>query len=426
MSRELAQWLERLERAHPDEIELGLERCGTVWRRLEQPRPAGRIITVAGTNGKGSVVAYCDALLRIAGHRSGTYTSPHLFEFTERVTIDGESLDASRWVAAFERVERARSEPEPVSLTYFEFTTLAAFLLMHEAGLDVAVLEVGLGGRLDAVNLIDADVAVITRVDLDHQAWLGDDREAIGREKAGILRPDRPVVLAETEPPQSILDTAEQLGAVIHRGGGAFRIEAADGVEVLYLPKGEVALPEAAAVGAHQRENLAAAVMAVTLLVEQPSDGAVAAVAQSVRPPGRMQQVASSPDIWVDVGHNPLAARAVAAFLSERNIGGPVVAVIGMLRDKDPPDFAAALVPVVRRFVCIGLEGSRGGSADWLAARIENAVGSAPIETAPNIDEALKRAREVAGHDGAVIVLGSFLTASAALRSGSTRPDGDC
>ncbi|MEE4298409.1 MAG: Mur ligase family protein, partial [Pseudomonadales bacterium] len=215
--RSLAEWLEALEQAHGREIDLGLARLGRVWEALGSPRCARRIVTVAGTNGKGSVVHALEALARAEGLRTGTTTSPHLVRFNERIRIDGTEATDAAIVAAFERIEAARlALPEgPVSLTYFEAAILAALLLMAAADLDLAILEVGLGGRLDAVNLVDCDLAVVTPVDLDHQAWLGDDRETIGAEKAGVLRPRRPVVLTDPEPPASVLGRATALSAPV-------------------------------------------------------------------------------------------------------------------------------------------------------------------------------------------------------------------
>ena len=202
MARTLEQWLDYQQQVHPKSIDMGLERVGEVARRLGLGRPARRVITVGGTNGKGSTVAFIEAIARAAGLKVGAYTSPHLLRYNDRVRIDGADAGDAALVAAFERIEAARGD---TPLTYFEFGTLAALLLFEAAGLDLAVLEVGLGGRLDATNIIDPDCAVITTVDLDHQDYLGDDRESIGFEKAGILRAGKPCVLAEKDPPSSVL-----------------------------------------------------------------------------------------------------------------------------------------------------------------------------------------------------------------------------
>ena len=224
MSRTLAEWLSYQERVNPRGIELGLERVRTVWQRMGAPAPARWTVTVGGTNGKGSTVAMLEAMLRAAGRRVGCYTSPHLLRYNERVRIDGHDVEDRLLVESFERIEAARSE---IPLTYFEFGTLAALDLFARADLDAAVLEVGLGGRLDAVNIIDADVAVITTVDLDHMDWLGADRDAIGREKAGIARRGRPAIVGETMPPDGLLDALADSGARVLRAGVDFQVERA-------------------------------------------------------------------------------------------------------------------------------------------------------------------------------------------------------
>src|SRR5690349_11222395 len=212
--RTLAEWLDYQQRTHPRAIELGLARVSEVWRRMGAPRVAPVVITVGGTNGKGSTVAFLEAMLAASGKRVGSYTSPHLLRYNERVRVHGAPVDDAALVDAFERIEQARgaAAAQPVALTYFEFGTLAALWIFAQSALDVALLEVGLGGRLDAVNILDADAAIVTTVDLDHQDWLGNDREAIGREKAGILRRGRPAVIGMAQPPQGLRDAAVGIG----------------------------------------------------------------------------------------------------------------------------------------------------------------------------------------------------------------------
>ena len=222
MKRTLEQWLAYQQQVHPRDIAMGLERVGEVFRRLSPGRPGRQVAVVGGTNGKGSTVAFLEAMARAAGLRVGAFTSPHLLRYNERIRIDGRDADDAALVEAFERIEAARGE---IPLTYFEFGTLAALLLFAEAGLDLAILEVGLGGRLDAVNIIDGDVAIITTVDLDHQDYLGPDRESIGAEKAGILRAGKPCVLAEKDPPSSVLRRAYAIGAFAIRGHSDYLID---------------------------------------------------------------------------------------------------------------------------------------------------------------------------------------------------------
>ncbi|HEX5693777.1 MAG TPA: Mur ligase family protein, partial [Arenimonas sp.] len=263
MARTLEQWLDYQQQVHPRSIDMGLERVGEVARRLGIGRPAAKVITVGGTNGKGSTVAFIEAIARAAGLRVGAYTSPHLLRYNERIRIDGVEAGDAALVAAFERIEAARGE---ISLTYFEFATLAALLLMEASTLDLAVLEVGLGGRLDATNLVDADCAVITTVDLDHQDYLGNDRESIGGEKAGILRAGKPCVLAEKDPPSSVLRRAYVLGAFAIRGHSDYVIDDLSSGWRWRDPGFSVDLPEPGMPAPAQRGNAAAAIAALRAL----------------------------------------------------------------------------------------------------------------------------------------------------------------
>ncbi|MDX1381677.1 MAG: folylpolyglutamate synthase/dihydrofolate synthase family protein, partial [Xanthomonadales bacterium] len=363
--RGLAGWLALLEQRHPQAIELGLERCGAVWRRLDAPRPAPRVFTVAGTNGKGSVVACLDQLLRTLGHRAGTYTSPHLLRFNERVTVEGVSPGDDAWIHAFERVEAARGD---TSLTYFEFTTLAALLLLADAGLDAAVLEVGLGGRLDAVNLVDADCAVITPIGLDHQEFLGNDRETIAREKAGILRPRAHAVIGDRDPPASLRAEVERIGATSLWLGRDFDAVPAGGRWVYRAGPLQLDLPAPALPGIHQLDNTAVAITALLSVFASAAtqQERIGQALRAARLPGRLQRFGRDPVVWVDVGHNPHAALAVAAALPVT--GGPLHCVLAMLRDKDPAGVAQVLDARVSAWHCAPLEGPRGQSAADLAA----------------------------------------------------------
>ena len=309
---DLATWLRRLESLHPVEIELGLERVATVARRLQCDRPRCPVVTVAGTNGKGSTVAVLEALAREAGRRVGCYTSPHMLAFNERIRIDGQNVSDDELIAAFEAVDGAREE---VSLTYFEFATLAALWLFARADLDLMVLEVGLGGRLDAVNIVDPDIAVITSISLDHQDWLGTTKEAIAREKAGILRPRIPVVIADPEPP-----------AVLHE-----LLAENDCQACLHDESFAQAFPETSL----RRENVAAAWRVAELLdFSLPLDGAQALL-EKVQLAGRLQCLGVR-DRWVvlDVAHNEAAVLNLADFLKNRSHGRRL-ALFAALSDKD-------------------------------------------------------------------------------------------
>ena len=412
----LETWLALLEKRHPQAIELGLERCGEVYRALGEPRPARQVFTVAGTNGKGSTVAFIAALCGAAGLRHGTYTSPHIFRFNERVSIMGEAVTDADLVQAFEQVEAARGS---VSLTYFEFTTLAALLLLQRADLDCAVLEVGLGGRLDTVNLVDADCTVITPIGLDHQDYLGSDIDSIAAEKAGIIRLGVPLVCTETEPPAPVTDTAKRLQApVLLRGRDYGLVE--QGGHLRFKQDGiGVELPRPAMPGRYQLDNLAAALCAFFALfpdaIENP--GPLAAAIPEVSVPGRLQRAVDAPKVLLDVGHNTLAAEAVAEWLGrEREKGAisSVTCVLAMLVDKPAEGVACALQPFCDRWICAGLPGARGQSGEALAGRVNAALGEGDVQAEDTVEAALQHAIAMAGVSDCVLVFGSFVTIEAA------------
>ncbi len=415
--RSLDDWLALLEARHPADIDLDLSRCGAVYRRLGSPRPGRRVITVAGTNGKGSTVAWACAALDALDYRQGAYTSPHLLCFNERLRLLGEMVDTATLLAAFEAVEAARGD---TSLTYFEFTTLACFTVMAGADLDVAVLEVGLGGRLDTVNLVDADVSVITPVGLDHQVFLGDDRETIGREKAGILRRRRPVVLAESSPPESVLASAQALDCPVSLAGRDFDLSAvSDGAVCFRLGNRTLELPRPSLGGAHQFTNLGGALAAVFTLFPGAwpvMDGVAKRLARAVagvQLAGRLQVAGPPPGYLLDVGHNPMAATVVRQRLAA-NASGPCV--LGMLADKDAEAVATILAPVVSEFLCAGLrQGGRSQSGEALARRVGAAVPDATVRAFPDVSRALETTRNRPSAGAPTLVFGSFHTAAEAL-----------
>lgn len=417
MTSSLDDWLERIEERHPGTIELGLERCAAVWERMGRPRPARRLITVAGTNGKGSTVAGIEAAFLSLGRRVGSYTSPHLVRYNERIRINGEEAGDGVIVAGFEAAEAAAGDTR---LTYFEFATLAAFASLSLEALDFAVLEIGLGGRLDAVNLLDADVGVITPIGIDHQEYLGSDRESIGREKAGIMRTGQAVVCSDRDPPESVFATADGLGARLIRIGADFDVSRESdpggvGTWRYYFADLEAAMPVAMP-GSHQADNLAGALTAV-LMSEPGARPRVAALARAVagsRVRGRLEQISVDPEVIVDVGHNPLAARVIGEFLDLR--GAPSCrAVLGMLRDKDAESVARTLGDRVSAWYCAGLEGPRGQSGEDLAARVRAARTRADVGAYPTVARALDAAIGDAGREGLVLAFGSFYTAAQAI-----------
>ena len=412
----LEAWLFLLEQRHPQAIDLGLERCGSVYIQLGSPRPAKRVYTVAGTNGKGSTVAYIAAMSGGLGQRCGTYTSPHIFRFNERISIMGKPVSDECLVRAFERVEAARGD---ISLTYFEFTTLAGLLILERAELDCAVLEVGLGGRLDTVNLVDADCAIITPIGLDHQDFLGPDLFSIATEKAGIIRSGFPVVCTETNPPEPVLEAAVNLRAPLYRRGIEFDLldQPRADIKQLEFSFGDCVLPvpRPSMGGQHQIDNLAAALAALFLMNPDCIAKAdeISAAISGCRVPGRLQRVFSSPEVFLDVGHNELAAEAIAQYLAD-NKRSDTTCVLAMLADKSAEAVALALGKVCRRWLCAGSTGDRGQSGELLAGRVKSALPGADVISFESLDKAMQEAVSSVRKDETILVFGSFSTVSAA------------
>jgi dihydrofolate synthase/folylpolyglutamate synthase len=417
----LDQWLDHQQRQHPDAIALGLDRVRIVAQRLGLTHPARRVVTVAGTNGKGSTVAFIEAIARAAGLRVGAYTSPHLLRYNERVRIDGVDAHDDALVAAFERIEAAcaAGAAAAIRLTYFEYGTLAALLLFEDATLDLAILEVGLGGRLDAVNIVDADVAVITTVDLDHQDLLGVDREAIGFEKAGVMRAGRPVVLGERDPPASVLQHAYRIGASAIRAGCDYLIDDLPEGWRWREPGHVIDLPAPALTAPVQRANAAAAIAALCALDMEIPDAAMIAGVRSARLRARLQSfVRDGVEIVVDVAHNPQAARELAAWLGAHPPAGRTLAVFSALADKDLAGIVAPLVPHIAHWWLCGLHDTpRGLDGATLAERLRVALADSPPDTRVDVAQALRAARDEAREGDRVLVFGSFHTAADALRA---------
>ena len=415
---EFASWLQRLEALDPTRIRLGLERVAAVAETLGLGRPAPTVITVAGTNGKGSTCAMLEAILRAAGFRTGLYTSPHLLRFEERARINGVSVSPESFVEQFEAVDAAAlATQDGTALTYFEFTTLAILRLFEQAELDVAILEVGLGGRLDAVNWVDADCAIVTCVDIDHAALLGPDRESIGFEKAAVFRSGRPAIVADPVPPKSVIDYARQIGADLWQFGQDFNY-AGDRQQWGYggrvLRRNSLAYP--ALRGANQLINASAALAALESLrdllpvpVQAIREGLAC-----VELPGRFQVLPGRPTVVLDVGHNPHAAAHLAANLDQMGYHPFTWAVFGMLKDKDVDGVIRALASRVDHWIPVDLPGPRGASAEWLTERLQavgvSAGSDRSIEAQPSPREGLSAARLRAGPDDRILVLGSFLT----------------
>ena len=425
----LDAWLTHCERLHPKNIEMGLDRVREVARRMDL-RFDVPVITVAGTNGKGSTCAMLEAILLQAGYRPGVYTSPHLVHFQERCRVHGEIVTPETLLPHFEAVELARLRGDEVSLSYFEFTTLAILRCLSMAGLDVAILEVGLGGRLDAVNLIDADCAVITSIDLDHMEYLGHDRETIGREKAGIMRTGRPVVVSDPLPPQSVLDRALEIGADLWRFGTDFNFSG-DKLQWGWAGRGRrySGLAYPALRGANQLVNASGVLAALTALRER-----LPITAQAVRNglamvelPGRFQIVPGQPALVLDVAHNPHSVAALSANLDAMGFYPCTHAVLGAMADKDLGPMLARIAPLVDRWYFTDLptpraESAAGLQAKWHALQMV-AGGRREVSTAtfPDPQQALAAAVAAADPADRIVVFGSFFTVGGVLKDGIPR-----
>jgi dihydrofolate synthase/folylpolyglutamate synthase len=411
----LAQWLQWQETLHPREIDPGLERVSAIAARMGVLRPARTVITVAGTNGKGSCVAMLEAILRFAGYRVGSYTSPHLLRYNERIRIDGREIDDDRLCVAFQAVDDARGE---TTLSYFEFGTLAALQLFCDASLDVALLEVGMGGRLDAVNAVDPDIAMVTSIGIDHVQWLGNNRESIAREKAGIFRTGRPAISCEAVPPASLIKAARESGAVWYGLGNQFRYVAA---EAFWDWNGPTArnrcLPLPALRGAHQLDNASGVLMALELLRERlpVSEAAIRAGLQDVRLPGRCQRIPGAVEMILDVSHNPHGAACLADTLRQYPCAGRTHLVLGMLDDKDVGGFVNALSGIADDWYPAGLQNPRGLSCEAMCRGMHGSVPADRIHPGIDVASACRLAEGRAVPGDRIVVCGSFFTVAAAM-----------
>ncbi|MDQ0037849.1 dihydrofolate synthase/folylpolyglutamate synthase [Variovorax boronicumulans] len=418
----LNDWLARAEQLHPKNIELGLDRAKEMAGRLGL-KFGCPVITVAGTNGKGSTCAMLESILTHAGYRTAVFTSPHLVRFEERLRLKGESVDASKLIASFEVVEKARGD---MALTYFEFTTLGILHRMIEEKPDVAILEVGLGGRLDAVNIIDADCAVITSIDLDHMDYLGPDRESIGFEKAGVLRAGKPAIVSDPMPPQSVIDHANAIGADLWRFGTDFNVSG-DKQQWGWSGRGRrySGLAYPALRGANQLINAAGVLAALEALRPQ-----LPITAQAVRNglamvelPGRFQIVPGEPSLVLDVAHNAHAVAALAENLDAMGFFPTTHGVFGIMADKDLAPILARIGPLIDRWYFTDLPTPRAAKAVDLQATWQaqntRADASGSVHAGPM--DALRAAIEHADPADRIVVFGSFFTVGGVLENGTPR-----
>jgi dihydrofolate synthase/folylpolyglutamate synthase len=416
----LQAWLDWQEQLHPRSIDLDLERVCAVADRLQLRRFVSPVITVGGTNGKGSCVALLESLLASPGYRVATFTSPHLIRYNERIRLDGREAADTELIEAFARIDEARAD---LSLTFFEFNTLAALYLFQRERFDAVVLEVGLGGRLDAVNVVDADVAVLTSVGLDHCDWLGTTLEAIGHEKAGIFRAGRPAILGSSSMPQSVYDAAQAVGAELRVPGVDYRY-AHDTSSWCWEGSGlrYDGLPLPALAGRHQIANAATALAALAEVRRSlpVSREQIVAGLEQVRLRGRFEVIEGGPEWILDVAHNPAAVELLAVNLRDRPPSGRTLAIVGILADKDAPGIVAPLLAEVDLWIATSLGGNRGASAAELRRRCGQ-LARAWHETA-SVAEACELAASLAEPADRIVVFGSFHTVGPALEWLARRP----
>lgn len=422
--RSLGQWLTYLEALHPKAIDLGLRRVAKVAREMALVPCPYPVLTVAGTNGKGSVAHVSDALFRSRGLRCGRYTSPHLLNFNERICVDGIPAVDADLVAAFAAIEAARGS---TTLTYFEFATLAALYHFRAAAVDVAVLEVGLGGRLDAVNVVDAEVAVITSIALDHQEWLGNSRESIGREKAAVARPGRPVVLAEEDYPASVEATLKDIGAGVVRAGESWlwRCGAGESCLAVELAGGAQRLAELPVPQGLRPANVAAALQAVALMVAGRLDqGSTVAALQALRVPARRQRLQiQGRELVLDVAHNPQAMAALAEWLMRDDSAGNCYAALGLMSDKDLPAIASVLAPAVRGACAVALPAITRAQTPERIWQVLDSMGIATPQSEFTVEAVWDQLLAGSDKGDRLVFCGSFHTVAGIMTLLDIRPD---
>lgn len=412
----LEKWLEWQESLHFTAIELGLERCRRVANNMGLLKPAYNVISVAGTNGKGSSITMLDQILRDADYKVGRYTSPHLLQYNERICINGEEVTDTELCESFDRIDRARGD---ISLTYFEFGTLTALDLFRQHNVELAILEVGLGGRLDAVNVLDADVALISSIDLDHQQWLGDNRESIGREKAGIFRNKASAICSDPNPPQSLLDCADALGTPLAVAGRDYQWSDSD--DTWSWQSKEIILDELPRPMQYcdfQLQN-AAGVLMVLDKIRHDYPVSIENIRQglnSFRLTGRLQIIPGEIPTILDVAHNPQSVRALVENLRKMPCVGRTHLLVGMLKDKDHMEVFKVLNEITDNWNVVTLDQDRGCDAKTLISYLDSLGINENVTEYTSVDEALVKLHKSSTPGDRIVVAGSFLTVGAALR----------
>jgi len=412
----LPEWLEWQEELHFTAIELGLDRCTAVAENMGLLNPDFTVISVAGTNGKGSCVTMMESILGNSGYKTGCYTSPHLIRYNERIKLDGVEVTDEMLCESFSRIDHARGD---ISLTYFEFGTLAALDIFHLANVDIALLEVGLGGRLDAVNCLDADAALVSSIDLDHMQWLGTDRETIAREKAGIFRGDKPAICSDPHPPETLLQYAEEIGATLYIPGRDFNYQLSDDHwswqwgSLVYE-----SLPRPDQYNSCQVQNAAGVLMILNTLTSKIpiKPGAIEKGLENFNLTGRFQMLTDGTQTILDVAHNAQAARTLVHNLKQFPNSGKTHIIIGMLKDKDRISVLKELLEITDSWHTVSIPSSRGSDSATLKRELLELGVAVPIsenDTVANVFLMLQN--EIGKHDR-IVVTGSFLTVGDAIK----------
>ena len=414
--RSIDKWLHWQESLHFTAIELGLERCRRVANNMGLLNPSYNVISVAGTNGKGSSIIMLDRILRNAGYKIGRYTSPHLLRYNERICINGNEATDTELCESFDRIDRARGD---ISLTYFEFGTLAALDLFRQHSVQLAILEVGLGGRLDAVNILDADISLITSIDIDHQEWLGNNRESIGREKAGIFRNLAPAICSEPNPPQSLLDCSEALGTPISILGSDYQFNLINDTWSWSTKDTRIErLPRPMKYCDFQIQNASGVLMLLAKIQDEypVSTENIKQGLSSFRLEGRFQIIPGAIPKILDVAHNRESIKALVNNLKMIPCYGKTHIILGMLKDKDHQRVIKELIEITDTWHFVSISQDRGIEAKILTSELKALGRLENISEYSNVEEALDKIHKLSMPDDRIIITGSFYTVGAAIR----------